>query len=208
MLLSRKQIAVLITAFLAVSSVAHAQDHVTDSPRAAVLRKVFGDSVVNGLQALSPLKFKGAREMAMDLAQQVQDHELNVKEARNSLLAILEKMDRGVSPSQLPDTEIQVVGVMPRGESPAGKELPGASEALVAAAPGQSPDPSDAELAGPAVEPTPPVEQASALDKNGKQDDGEPNLDMDAAPPVQATSVAEPDAEPDTQERGVSSVGG
>ncbi len=163
MLVQAKRLSVLMVAILAVASAAQAQDYAPDAPRTAVLRKIFGDTVVKGLDNLPLHSFKGAREIALELAQKVNEHSLSVKEARSSLLSILVKMDQGLPAADMSEVEFEVVGIMPRGESPAGLEVPGASEAIVASAP----LPDSVESPGSSLDAAPAA-------------DSEPDLDGDA----------------------------
>ena len=116
------------------SQIAHAQSSPGDSAREAVLREVFGTKVIEGLNSLFADRFESARERAMDLAQKVEDHELSLMEARDSLFKLLVQMDRGESLISLSDPAFEVVGVIPRGEVAVGHDVPGALSPMIATA--------------------------------------------------------------------------
>ena len=126
-------ISVLFFATLMLAQIGHAQVYVPATERETALRNVFGYRVAEGLTGLSGDRFDGARQRAMDLAEKVEDHDMSVKEARSSLLAVLLKMNRGESLAGFPDPEFEIVGVIQRG-SALGKETSATPAPTVASA--------------------------------------------------------------------------
>ena len=77
------------------SEITQTQISPSEFQRETVLREVFGTKTIEGLNSHFANRFERARERAMVLAQQVEDHELSLMEARDSLFDILIQMDRG-----------------------------------------------------------------------------------------------------------------
>ncbi len=111
---------VLATGFAALLATAHfasAEIYITDPSREAILHRVFGGDVDKGLHGLFQERYSDAYERALELAQEVEDHQLTATQARAQLLTALQRMDRGQSLGDLPDPAFEVVGEMPHGES-------------------------------------------------------------------------------------------
>ena len=205
-----KRISILVSIpglFLAVSvlgQTAQAQGYSGEGPREANTRAVFGTKVVEGLSQLSPTRFEGAREHAMNLAQKVKDHELSVKQARDALLAVLVKMERGESLASLPDPAFEIVGVMPVGEAAAGHDVPGADISMVASAP-KAEEPDSAEE--PALDSAPSKASAPRDEISSASDSKAAPESLDFPEPTSAPdSHAASDDESAEQQRHVSSI--
>ena len=85
------------------SEITYTQLLPADFQREALLREVFGTKTIEGLTSHFAGRFDRARERAKDLAQKVEDHELSLMGARDSLFDILIQMDRSEALVSLPD---------------------------------------------------------------------------------------------------------
>ena len=188
--------------------------------RTALLVEVFGTRVAHGLIDLKQERFKGAIDYAMLLARGVKAHQLTVQEAQDKLLKTLQDLDRGAQLASVPDPEFEVVGLMPVGESEAGRGEPGAGQAQVALNLNTAPTPeAQADESDKAPEPALEADKtAESAPAEGEKVAAapaviEPVLEDPSAPAAKDSETnkaddAALDRQDEAEDRGVSSIGG